>query len=197
MSTQSVTQEVNGQVEVPQQQQIQEPKKATSIFEHSYMLEINRKFPGTAKKVDSSLIQILGETELNQTDRRKISSSKTLFDFPELRRVFSFDNEVDDFLDHKCVPFPLKRAIHLVPADSFDEVENFLTEHAARLPAFVEAAGNAYEGAIETAKGFLGPLFRQSDYLTKAQKPPKLCNRKIRSTRQSLKLVREFFAAIQ
>lgn len=171
MSTTTVLPEVRPS-EVPVHQTTQtaeqrEQKKTKNIFETAHMLEINRTWPRITKQFSSDLISVAGETELSKTDKTKISASKKLFDFPELRRVASFDAEVDSFLNRHCVPFPLRRSMHLVPAPSFNEVEAFLMDHLSRMPAFIEQAANAYDRAVNDAKAFLGPLFHQSDYLSK------------------------------
>src|SRR5208282_176492 len=169
MSTQTVTPELEArpsEVHVVTAEQ-RERERTKNIFEKSHMLEINRTWPRITKQFSSDLITVSGETELSKTDKTKINASKKLFDFVELRRMASFDAEVDAFLNRHCVPFPLRRSMHLVPAPSFNEVEAFLMDHLSRMPAFVEQAANAYDKAVDDAKAFLGPLFHQSDYLSK------------------------------
>ena len=166
MSTQSVVHEVNAPQSVQQTQQTEiVVKKLRNPFDSATILSVSRKWPKLSKSISVDQIDVRGETP--ETDKKKVHVSKDLFDCPELKRLFGHDADVDSFLFRYCVPFPLKRAVYLLPMDLFDEVENFLTEHVQEREPLIEAAVNVYDAAIERAKVFLGPLFKQSDY------PPK------------------------
>src|SRR5271157_863113 len=166
MSTQTVTPELEaGKVQVPQPQQTTEQKKPRNPFESAVLLSVGWKWPSLSKTVSVDAVDVKGETP--STDKRKVHVSKDLFDCPELKRLFGHAAKVDEFLYRRCLPFPLKRAVYLLPKDFFMEVENFLTQHQAERQQLIEAAVNVYEQAVERAQVFLGPLFHASDY------PPK------------------------
>lgn len=163
MSTQQVTQEI--QEQMPTVIEVPAAKKPRNPFDSALVMTVGWKWPKLSKSVSSEQLTIIGETPL--TDKRKVHSSKDLFDCPELKRMFGHAGQVDDFLYRRCLPFPLQRGTYLLPKDFFHEVENFLTEHRAEREPLIEAILAVYDKAIEDAKIFLGPLFHANDYLPK------------------------------
>ena len=166
MSTTTTIPELHtGEVPVQTPQQTTQVRQPRNPLDSALLLSVAWKWPSLSKTVTVDAVDIKGETP--NTDKRKVHISKDLFDCPELKRLFNHAGQVDEFLYRRCSPFPLKRAVYLLPKDFFHEVENFLTEHAAERVPMIEAAVNVYDQAVENAKIFLGPLFHASDYPSK------------------------------
>lgn len=168
MSSQTTVPEVtSGEVPAPipqsiQNQVIAQPKNP---FDSAMILSVSWKWPSLSRTISVDQIDVKNATP--STDLRKVRASKDLFDCQELKRLFGHAAKVDEFLNRRCLPFPLKRAVYLLPKDFFHEVEAFLSQHLQEREQLIEAAVNVYDAAVEQARIFLGPLFRANDY------PPK------------------------
>jgi hypothetical protein len=135
-------------------------KPKNNIMDSAVILTVSRRWPSLSKTVSSSEIQV-------NANKKRIHVSKDLFNSQALKKLFNFDAKIDEFLSRRCIPFPLKRAMYMLPIDLFNETENELTQHqAGRLP-LIENCFNAYEHDLEEAKASLGDLFDPNDYLTK------------------------------
>lgn len=133
-----------------------------SILENSMFLSVNRKWPALSKTISRDRLKV------GTADPAWTHGQKDLFkDCVPLKKLFNHDAKIDEFLDRRCMPFPLKKGIYLLPKDFFNEVENELTQHVANMQPLITAMGDAYEAEIDKAKQALGDEFNLSNYMPK------------------------------
>lgn len=168
MSSQTVVPEVIQQTS----EQVNEVVRSVAVpqrrnpFESAVVLSISRRWPPLSKTVSVDAIDVKGEEPGKETNKRRVHISKDLLNCAQLKRLFAHDAKVDDFLYRKCVPFPLKRAVYLLPIDLFSEVEQFLTENDEERGPLIDGVCSVYASVKEQDKQDLGPLYHDSDYLT-------------------------------
>lgn len=128
-----------------------------NILENSVLLSITRKWPSLSKTIDTSHLP-------DNADKGRLHMSKDLLRAQELKALFSYDSQLDKYLDSTTVPFPLKKGIYLLPLDLFNEVENRLSEYLLQRGPLIDACYEAYDQAVLEAQQALGPYFNSGDY---------------------------------
>lgn len=153
---------------VPEVQQVIPPVptapvvKKSSIFEKAICLNVGRKWPSLSKTVKTKVLT-------TTADPGWIHAQKDLYNCSELKKIFSWDAKIDAYLDTRCLPFPLKRGVYLLPVDLYEEVETALTNHLVGLEPLVDKFASVLADAVAHSKERLGDQFDPRDYPTVEQ----------------------------
>lgn len=153
------------------------PTKKQSIIEKGMFLSITRGWPPLSKAVPKEKVKIVNVTfstsgeeqeniAQNQPERKAVSTSKSLLQSKELRKLYSLDIQIDDYIERKCLPFPgMQRGVRLIPNDLLDEVDKELLAHIEKRKELIDDVVKIYDQMKEEAKSFLGDLYNPADYL--------------------------------
>lgn len=151
-------------------------RPANNLLDKACLISVTRKWPKFSMKVPIEHIQVTAEVTAaapanrKELDKRRLHSSKDLYDCQQLKDLASYDMQIEAFIARCTLPFKaLKKGIYLLPITLVDEVENRLGEHIEGRVAYIQAAVNAFDAAKEAAKTFLGPLYNEEDYPTKEE----------------------------
>ena len=148
---------------VPLQKSEVNPTVKQNIWETATLLIVSRKWPSLSKTISST------DIETKNADKKRIHVSKDLFNSKALKKLFSFDAKIDDFIGRRASSFPLKGGVFLLAKTLIHEVENEMIQHAAGRAPLIQACYEAYDNDLEEAKQSLGEYFDPNDYPTKEQ----------------------------
>jgi hypothetical protein len=130
------------------------------IFQKATLLSIDRRWPSMGKSVDKAILN-------TKADLGWMSAQKYLYKCNELKRLSNWDQTISQFLEYRCLPFPLKRGIHLLPKLLYAEVEAALVNHKEGMDKLVEAFINRFDEIVQESKAFLKDQFNPADYPSK------------------------------
>lgn len=129
------------------------------LFEKAIPISITKGLVGLTKTVRSDAVEV-------NADKDMLHVSKDLYDSPELKAIISADMKIDEWLKWKCLPFPMKRSIYLLPKGLLLQVDEKLSEHKVKRDELVEKFIAKLDETIASAKERLKDLFDSTDYPT-------------------------------
>lgn len=138
------------------------PPKPGIVLEKAIFVSISRKWPPLGKSIDKSIIT-------SQADPAWLSASKYLYKCRELQNLFNWDQQITAFIKSRCLPFPLKTGVYLLPKALFYEVENEFVKHVEGMKPLVEAFVERYDDIVKASKDRLKDQFNPGDYPTKEE----------------------------
>lgn len=124
----------------------------------AYSLSIHST--GTSRRVDADLIQ-------TDADKDKIGVSKRIMQCEELRKIGWLDSSLRSFIKSRCVPYPLKAGIYLVPTTLIEEVDAQVERVKALRSKLVEDFASKVEDLKKSDETALGSLYNAKDYPTR------------------------------
>lgn len=128
-----------------------------SLSENIVLLVYTTHVWGNRKTADKSKIQ-------TKADKGFIHITKKLIKSDELRQVYNYFSEVNDWLKVRSVPSFVFRGAQLFSTDSVDGVEKYLKEAQDILKEKVERFMTAYKEKLEDSEVKLGDQFNRADY---------------------------------
>ena len=140
-----------------------EIKKQESILEAATFLVLTRERIQLSKTLPKERVK----TEVK--DPKRISSNKSLYDCVELKQLLALDGRIDGFIRSRCLPFPLKNGIYLLPKKLYSEVETELKSHKLAFDFAVQRFIDVFDQAVESSRESLGNEFNAKDYPTTEQ----------------------------
>jgi hypothetical protein len=112
---------------------------------------------GNRRKVSMSDVEVDADKEL-------LAMSKKLIDAEEFEAIQSLDGEARRYIETRALPSQLKKGIYLLPNALVTEVEEKLSEFAAKRGTLVEALLLRYSELVAESRRRLKSLFDATDY---------------------------------
>src|SRR5208282_174681 len=137
--------------------------KQNSILEQATFLVLTRERIQLSKALPKERVKT------GVKDPKRVSSNKSLYDCVELKQLLALDGQIDGFIKSRCLPFPLKNGIYLLPNKLYKEVKDELKAHKLKFDTAVQRFVNVFDQAVEASKESLGEEFDAKDYPTSAQ----------------------------
>ncbi len=132
----------------------------TDLQTKSLCLAVSFSRWGTSRKVD-----ITPDAE-TQADKTMLGVTKRLLEAPEVKAISAIDGDLKRWLSTRCVPFPLQRAVYLVPVPLLSAVQAQIEDVVRRRAAAVDALAEAMPRLRSEAKLRLIDLYDESQYPT-------------------------------
>jgi hypothetical protein len=134
--------------------------KTRSVSDAAVFLSIHFESFGNRRKVEDSKFEV-------DCDKDHVRMTKRLLDLDELKAIGSLDADTLRFVKSRCLPF--QEALHALPIESIEEVEEELRKRQARREVLADAAAEKYEQACAAAGTPLRALYNGGDYISKRQ----------------------------
>lgn len=130
--------------------------KRAKILERTVCLALAFTRPGIKRRVD------LANVPTKDADKRMLGLTKRILDSVELRKVTTLDHSLQEYIESRSVPFPLKGGMYLVNLVAVKAIMRRVRQHSETdRPAAISAAVKAYpkrRGEAIKALGFLGDI---------------------------------------
>lgn len=136
------------------------------VFDKSIGLMVTFKRFGVTRRVVSSAIDVQDplDPEASNVDKALLNVTKLLIDSKELREIVTEDGIFRQYILSRCLPFPLKAGIYLLPVALLQEVDAKLEEFKTLRGVLVQNFLVAYPALVKAAAARLGFLYSAADY---------------------------------
>ena len=134
--------------------------KTRNISDAAVFLSIHFESFGNRRKVEEDKFTV-------DADKDHVRMTKRLLDLDELKAISNLDSDTLRWVKTRCLPF--EEALHALPVESIEEVEEELRKRKARREVLADAAAEKYEEACTEAGKPLRGLYNGKDYISKRQ----------------------------
>ena len=155
----------------------------TRLLEKAVVLSVSFHLLGRQRKVDSrrievkaaddepvritsnnGLLQPTATERIRQPDPKSINVTKRLFEGDEYRAITTLDSQIKTYLATKCLPFPMRVGMYLLPIALIHEVDAKIEAYAELREELVDQFLAVYPSLLDQAREKLGDLFDEADY---------------------------------
>jgi len=132
------------------------------LMEKAVCLTLKFSVLGVTRQVNTE--NVLEQDIRESTDITLLRVTKRLLEHPSYNAILRNDAALVDYLKRRCLPFPLKQGMFLLPIGLLPEVDARLQQFGTFRQNLVGLFCEAYGEMVAKAKERLGPLFDPLEY---------------------------------
>lgn len=148
----------------------------TRLLEKAVVLAVSFHLLGRQRKVDSRRILVRApedtfpdmpvdpHSDAKQPDPKRIHVTKRIFESDEYKAITTLDGQIKTYLAGRCLPFPMRAGMYLLPIALIHEVDGKIEAYAELREGLVGQFIAVYPSLLPEARDKLGDLFDETDY---------------------------------